>query len=98
MKKNLGAVDAASVGLDFRACIAGNEVDVNDKAATWLVGRNLADPVQLKAVPKAPEALVTMAPEPIVAPVIEDKPEPKQEQPVVSAPRPVLSVKKSKEK
>lgn len=98
MKKNLGAVDAAAAGLDFRACIAGNEVDVNDKAATWLVGRNLADPVQ--AVPKAPEALVTMAPEPIVAPVIElePKPEPKQEQPVVSAPRPVLPVKRSKEK
>lgn len=89
------------MGLDFRACTEGSELDLNDKAGAWLVGKGIAHevpaPVTFKAVPVVSEMIHTM-PEPIAAPVVEVIPEPKQEQPVVSAPRPVLPVKRSKEK
>lgn len=101
-KVNLGSIDASVVGLDFRACTEGSELEVSDKAGAWLVGKGIAcevhRPKPLKAVPPPPEILATPEPEPIVAPVVEVIPEPKQEQPVVSAPRPVLPVKRSKEK
>lgn len=57
---NLGSNDADRHALDFRACQSGAELDVPEKAASWLISKGIATAVvteNIRGVPSAPEIM-----------------------------------------
>lgn len=53
-KVNLGSQDAAKLGLDFKACLVGCEVECSDGSGQWLVAHGIANDVT-PPKPKEPE-------------------------------------------
>lgn len=59
-KVNLGSNDAERHALDFRSCLAGAELDVSEKAASWLISKGIATavvPAEIRGVPSAHEIM-----------------------------------------
>ena len=58
-RTNLGSRDAGQLGLDYTACLVGEEVEVGDKTAEKLESLGLCEPIsrpkpkKIKAVPTA---------------------------------------------
>lgn len=64
---NLGSMDAAKIGVDFKRCTLGTKLEVEANAGKWLVGNGIATDVsptvplgvKVEAIPEPPN------PEPI---------------------------------
>lgn len=68
---NLGSRDAEHLGIDFRDCTCGAEVDLPDSVAEILVGRGIAESREKKATRKKASDKVEVK---TVPPVVDTKP------------------------
>lgn len=57
-KVNLGSMDAGQLGLDFKGCTVGAEVDCDSAAGKWLVSKGIATAVDVPKPPEQPAAVV----------------------------------------
>ncbi len=57
-KVNLGSNDAQTIGVDFKECTAGSQVECEDSAGKWLVANGIAADVTVPKPQQTAEAVL----------------------------------------